>query len=173
MSFHPFKHSLQHNNKFLVYHPYSHIQLLINSTAPKKDEIGHELRIIKSNFGREIDALKSAVLGDVTKLHRHSSVSSLATSYNTMPSLNRKLSSESIKSPSKWNEISFDDKFSKIIDDRSRESAVERSDKGKRLMMNQEINNAPRRNYCASNDANESIEDISDVMRLPQDDSFN
>lgn len=148
----------------------AHNQLLINSTAPKTNEIGHELSIIKSNFGKEIAALKSVVSGDVSKHQRHP-VSSIASSSLTSHSVNRKVSSESIKSPSNWNEISFDDKFSKIIDDGASQLRDERSDKRKHLMMNQEIDNASRRNYCASNDANESIGDTSDVMRLPQDDS--
>lgn len=177
MSFHPFKHNTQHNNKlFLCYrpHPTSHIKLLINSTAPKTNEIGHELRIIKSNFGREIAALKNAVSGDVLNHHRHASSSTASSSSLTSPSVIRKLSSESITSPSKRNEISFDDKLSKIIDDGTEESVDESSDKRKRLMMKQrEIDNAPRRNHRESSDANESIGDTSDGMRLPQDDSFN
>lgn len=121
---------------------------------------------------REIAALKSAV-SDIEggKAHRHHANISLAST-----NLVRKVSSESIKSPTKWNEktadISFDDKFSTIIDD-GKASRDERSDKGRSLMTRQEINIASRLNYIESSDANESIEDVSVGMLPPQDDSFN
>lgn len=165
------------NRTFHVFHSHIH-QLLINSTSPKTEEIGHELGIIKSNFTREIAALKSVVSGDVLKHRCHHQDSSLASSSSTSPSRLGKLSSESIKSVTKWSEWkgnSFDDKFSTIIDDGA-ESRDERSDKErKRLMMKQEINNASRRNYNASINANESFGDTSDMMMLqvPQDDSLN
>lgn len=134
-------------------------QLLMNSTAPRTKEIGRELGIIKSNFVRDIADLKRAVSGDVAKRHRHH-VNSHTSS---------QLSSESIKSPMKWNEkmaeISSDDKFIMIIDD-GRESKDEKTSKGRRLMMRQEINEASSQ-YSASSDANESI------RAMPQGERFN
>lgn len=129
--------------------------LLMNSTpeSSKTDEIGHELGIIKSNFGREIAALKNAVSGDVSKIHRfdmNSSTSSTSTSSTPI----RKALDESIKSATKWNEkspeISFDDKFSTIIDD----------EKEARSEQDQEINSIASRLY-------------SDFVMMPQDESFN
>lgn len=129
-------------------------KLLINPTSPATNEIGYELGIIKSNFGREIAALKCALSGDVsTRPRRHVSSSSLASM-----SSNRDAPSESIKSPAKWNErvqeiSEFCDKFSTIIDD------------GKESDGASEIDNGTRRNYRAS-----SGRAPSDV---PQDESFN
>lgn len=115
-------------------HPH---QLLMNSAAPKANEIGHELSVIKLNVGREIAALKNAVSGDVSKIHRMNSFASSSFASSTPI---RKASIESIKSATKWNEktaeISFDDiKFSTIIDD------GKKSDKAKHPMM-KEIDNA-------------------------------
>lgn len=147
-------------------------QLLINSASPKANEIGHELNIIKSNFEKEIAALKSAVSGDISQHHRQHASSFTSSSYTSM-GLIRKVSSESIKSAMKWNEkkaeISCDDKFSTIIDDGA-DLNGERSDRRKRLMMKQEINNALTRNYNESIDANESIRDTSHDTTLPQQD---
>lgn len=142
-------------------------KLLINSTSPPgTSEIGHELGIIKSNFGREIAALKEAISGE----QRHEMKSS-ASSVST-----RRFSSESIKSSAKWNEkmaeISSDDKLSTIIDD-GKESTDDRSVMRRRLMKKQEIDNGSKRNYHASVDANESFQITSDAELLPQDESFN
>ena len=175
----PFREkSSQHNNKiflsFVLSALFAHIKLLINSASPKTNEIGHELGIIKSNFVREISALKSAVSDFGEKHQRHRSSSFASSSFASSSSI-RKVPSESIKSPTKWNEktteIPFDDKFSTIIDD-GRESRDERSDKRSRLMMKQEINNASSRHYSDSiDDANESSEDAS-VYLVPQDESI-
>lgn len=118
----------------------------MNSAAPKTSQIGHELGIIRSSFGKEISALKGL------NRHRHSvSSSSYASSASLVPG-----PSESITSATQWNEkiaeISLDDKFSTIIDDGKKSSTARR-----RLMMEQEINSGSGRDYGASSDANESI----------------
>lgn len=134
----------------------------MNSTSPKADEIGHELSLIKSNVGREIAALKSAVSGSVFKnQHRHMN-SFTSSSFASLVPI-RKASIESIKSATKWNEktaeISFDDtKFSTIIDD------GKKSDKGKRPMTT-EIDRAPGVDFCETS----SIASNS----ISNDESFN
>jgi hypothetical protein len=140
--------------------------------STRKDEIGHELGIIKSNFEKEIADLKNVVSGDVVKNHHHcasylSSISHASTvSFGTAPS-------ESIKSQVQWNEkmakISSDDKFSTIIDGGEESKFRGGFDERRRSIMKQEINNALTRNHGESSDANESIRVISEAMALPQD----
>jgi hypothetical protein len=148
-----------------------HQQILINShTTPKKSqELSHELGIIKSNFSKEIAALKSfaAVSGDNPKhhSHHHNLTNSFASSSSfTSSNPNRKASIESIKPSTKWNEkmaaIPFDDKFSTIIDDGVNSKGGDEEDEDKersRLMMKQEIDEASRRDYSFSeNESNRS-----------------
>lgn len=151
----------QHNNN-----RFTHLipQLIANTTSSKSNEIGHELGIIKSNFGREIAALKSTVSGNVARLQRHDMESSYASSSSTSSSSTRKTSSESIKSTIQWNEkmadIAFDDKFSTIIDDE-----MESGDDRRRLMTKAEIDNDAS--------AYGRIRSAPSLMTLPQERSFN
>lgn len=147
-------------------HFFCALQLLINPTSQTTtatNEIGYELGIIKSNFSREIAALKSAVSGDISMRQVSSSIIST-----------RDAPSESIKSPAKWNErmqeisTSFD-KFSSIIDDGKESNTDDRSE-GTSCSMMKEIDNALRRNYVANGSIGRAS---SDVLLLPQDESFN